>query len=132
MILTRWITNWRRRTSPPTGMAYGLNSNELEALRILRASPQWAHYATLLERIGEQQASELVSGLAHDRYLFASGALTALRRVFTLVDDLLVSASKLEEITDARNRTAAEHAARASRAFLNTPWYDGWKRDRAG
>jgi hypothetical protein len=77
--------------------------------------------------VAEQQAAELVSGLSHDRYLFACGALTALRRVYTLVDDLIATATKLEEITNARTSDSASRAQRAASTFVNTPWYDGWR-----
>ena len=78
----------------------------------------------MLARLGEQQAAELATGLVHDRYLFACGALTALRRVYTVVDDVLVAATQLKDHTDARTRTAARADQRAASTFVNTPWYD--------
>jgi hypothetical protein len=124
-----WLMAWRRRRLPATTLPLGVTEQDLEALKALRAHPHWKHYVAVLERVAEAQASELASALPHDRYLFTCGSLTALRRVYTLVDDLLASASKLQEMTDARQRNAADAAARTARTFVNTPWYDGWKRD---
>ena len=76
-----------------------------------------------------QGASVLASGLDHDKYLFSCGALTALRRIYTLVDDLVASAANLKEISDARSRTDASAEQRRASTFVNTPWFDGWKRD---
>jgi hypothetical protein len=120
---------WRRKHTP-SALPLGVSPQDLEALRALRAHPHWKHYAALLERVAEAQAAELASALPHDRYLFTCGALTALRRVSSLVDDLLASASKLQEMTDARTRNTADAAARTARTFVNTPWYDGWRADR--
>ena len=83
----------------------------------------------MLERLGETQAGELSSGLPHDRYLFTAGTLTALRRVYTLVDDLIVAATNLEGTQHDRNRKAAEQSARRAAGFVNTPWYYGWRTD---
>lgn len=96
---------------------------------MLSATPAWPRYLAVLERLGEQQASTLASGLPHDQYLFMAGALTALRRVYTLADDVIVAATKLEEITDVRTRSAAVANARHAATFVNTPWYTGWRSD---
>jgi hypothetical protein len=104
----------------------------LEAIRHLRSTPQWPRYLAVLERVAEQQASVLVSGLDHDKYLFGCGALTATRRIFTLVDDLMVAADNLKEIQDDRSRTARRAEQRRASTYLNTPFYDGWRRDSTG
>lgn len=81
--------------------------------------------------MAEQQANELASGLPHDKYLFASGALTALRRIYTLTDDILAAAATLKELDDDRTEHERRSAERASTRFLNTPWYDGWRANTA-
>lgn len=77
--------------------------------------------------MGEQQAAELTSGLPHDRYLFTSGALTALYRVFRLVDDLIAATEKLEALTNDRTKRDRARDVRHANTFVNTPWYDGWR-----
>lgn len=99
---------------------------------MLQSTPQWPHFLAALSKLAEAQANELTTGLSHDRYLFVCGALTALRRTYTLVDDLVAASSQLQEISDARERSTADHTARRAASFLNTPWYDGWKRDASG
>lgn len=131
MILHRWLLRWTRKRPAPSKLPLGLSENDIQGIRQLVASPSWKHYVRALEALGEQQAAEFSSGLPHDKYLFASGALTALRRVFTLADDLIAAASTLEEHTNAREHLAARHAARHASTFVNTPWFDGWRRDTA-
>ena len=125
-ILTKWLMAWRRKTQGAYPL--GTSEQEISALKVLRSTPQWQRYLRVLERVGEQQASEVASGLAHDRYLFACGALNAIRRVYTLVDDVLATAAQTQEIANARQRTDADRAARTASTFLNTPWYDSWRR----
>lgn len=112
-----------------TGLPLNLSQPELEAIRHLRSTPQWRHYLAVLGRVGEQQATQLASGLDHDKYLFTCGTLVATRRIFTLVDDLLVAAANLKEIQDDRTRTHARAEQRRASTFVNTPFFDGWKRD---
>ena len=121
--VVRWLLRWRRK-SAPTQLPLGLSDVDIEGLKHLVASPHWKHYERALNALCEQQASELATGLAHDRYLFACGALTALRRVYTVVDDVLVAATQLKDHTDARTRNAARADQRAASTFVNTPWYD--------
>lgn len=123
---SRWLMRWRKPAAV-SPRPLGLTDSELAALKALRSTPHWPLYLAVLEKVGEHQASELASGLSHDRYLFACGSLTALRRVFTLVDDLIASATKLEELVDDRTRDTARRAARNAASFVNTPWYDGWR-----
>lgn len=130
-LTTRWIMSWRRKSAQPSPLPLGVTEAELSALTMLRASPHWPHFLRVLERLGEQQASTLASGVSHEKYLFASGALTALRRVYTLVDDLIAAATNIEELAHARDRKSARNAARHADTFVNTPWYDSWRADSA-
>src|SRR3990167_3826994 len=50
--------------------------------------------------------------------------VTALRRVYTVVDDVLVAATQLKDHTDARTHATARADQRAASTFVNTPWYD--------
>ena len=130
-LVSRWLTAWLRRKPDATNLPLGLAAQDLEALDALRASPHWPRYLRTLERLAETQAAELASGVPHGRYLFACGALTALRRTYTLVDDLLAAGTTLKETTDARSRDTARRTARNAATFVNTPWYDGWRADAA-
>ena len=123
--------SWRRKPATPSPLPLGVSETELAALQALRASAHWPHFLRVLERLGEQQASTLASGVVHEKYLFASGALTALRRVYTLADDLIAAATNIEELAHARDRKSARSAARYADTFVNTPWYDGWRADAA-
>lgn len=127
---SRWLTPWLRKRPTAAGspLPLGLSPQAVQSLKVLQSTPQWPHFLAALEALAEQQASEVASGLPHDRYLFASGALTALRRVYTLVDDLIATAANLKEISDARERQFASAEQRRASSFLNTPWYDGWRR----
>lgn len=127
--LLSWLMPWRRKASPPTELPLGLDQEHIQALSQLRSTPAWPRYLAVLERLGEQQAAELASGLPHDRYLFASGALTALRRVFTLADDLIAASETIKEHHNARDAKQLRAARRHADTFVNTPWYDGWRRD---
>lgn len=127
---TSWFSNLlQRRKLEPSQLPLGLTEQEVESIQFLRESAHWKHFATVLERLGEQQAAELSSGLDHDKYLFASGAFTALRRVSTLADDLIAAAAHLKEHTNARERKSAERTARHAASFVNTPWFDSWRAD---
>lgn len=127
-----WFANLiRRRKTEPSSLPLGLTPDDIDALRALRDTPHWKHYLVVLERLGEQHAAELASGLPYDKYLFTSGAFTALRRVFTLADDLIVAASTLKEHTNVRERKLADRNARHAAAFVNTPWYESWRAERA-
>lgn len=130
-MLPSWLTSWTRKPNQaaPSPLPLGISEADLAALKALRSTQAWPRYLQVLARLGEQQASELASGLPHDRYLFASGALTALRRVYTLVDDIVAAATKIEELEHARDRKSARNAARHADTFVNTPWYDGWRAD---
>jgi hypothetical protein len=60
------------------------------------------------------QARPLLAGLlAHEEYLFAAGALEAIRRILALPDTLKTSRSKADDRTD---------PPRADE-FINTPWF---------
>ena len=127
---TSWFTNLlSRRKLENTQLPLGLTEQDIQSIQTLRASPHWKHFATVLERLGEQQAAELSSGVPHEKYLFASGAFTALRRISTLADDLIAAAANLKEHTDARQRKLAAATARNAATYVNTPWYDGWRTD---
>ncbi len=130
--ITHWFMPWKPRKAVEPGLPLGLTEQDLDAFRALRASAHWSRYVALIERLGEQQASTLATGLPHEKYLFASGALTALRRVYTLVDDVIATATNIEELAHARDRKSAAAAVRHADTFVNTPWYDNWRRDRAG
>jgi hypothetical protein len=129
--IRRWLMPWRPRKQSTSGLPLGLDQQDIDALTTLRAFPQWSRYIAVIERLGEQQASALATGLPHEKYLFASGALTALRRVYTLADDLIAAATNIEELAHARDRKLARSAARYADTFVNTPWYDGWCDDIA-
>lgn len=128
--VTRWLMPWKPRKQSTSGLPLGLEQPDIDALKALRASAHWARYIAVIERLGEQQASTLVSGVAHEKYLFASGALTALRRVYTLADDLIAAATNIEELAHARDRHVADANAKYADTFVNTPWYDSWRADR--
>ncbi len=127
--IAAWLTPWKRRAPATTSLPLGLTESDIDSLAALRTSPHWKHYVAVLDRLGEQQAAVLASGLDHDKYLFVSGALTALRRVYTIADDLIAAAATLKEHEHARDRTAS--AARHADTFVNTPWYDSWRGDTA-
>ena len=129
MSIVRWLMPWRPRKQSTAGLPLGLEPQDIDAIAALRASAHWPRYIAVIERLGEQQAVTLTSGLPHEKYLFASGALTALRRVYTLADDLIAAATNIEELAHARDRKSAVNAARHADTFVNTPWYDGWRRD---
>ena len=129
---SRWVTPWLRpQRAEKTGLPLNLSLKELEAIKTLRSTPSWPLYLAVLAKVAESQAQVLASGLDHDKYLFSCGALTALRRIYTLADDLVASAANLKEISDDRSRNDARVAQRHASSFVNTPWFDGWKRDSA-
>ena len=126
--LSRWLTPWlskRKPASPQDSpLPLGISAAELAALKALKSTPHWPHFCRVLGALAEAQSAELVAGQPHDRYLFLCGALHALRRVYTLADDLIAAATTSEEIADARDRDTARRAARHAAAFVNTPWWD--------
>ena len=128
-MFSRWLTSLLRRRAPASALPLGLSETEVQALKTLQAAPAWKHYLRALEAVAERQAAELASGLPHDRYLFACGALYALRRLYTLTDDVLAVTSTIKEISDVRQRANAERTGNASSVFLNTPWWDAYVRD---
>lgn len=130
MSLLKWLT-LGRKSAPESPYPLGVTEADIQALSALRATSHWPRYLAVLTRLGEQQASELTSGLPHDKYLFTAGAFTALRRVFTLTDDLIAAATKIEELSNARDRTNAARVVRNATSFVNTPWYAGWRSDAA-
>ncbi len=130
--VVRWLTAWRQKRAPVASpYPLGLIEQDIEALRALRESPHWKRYIGVLERLGEQQAATLSSGLDHNKYLFACGALTAIRRVYSLVDDLLAGATQIKELQN--DRTKREHVAarRVANTFVNTPFYDGFAAEQS-
>jgi hypothetical protein len=129
-MLRNWLTNLLRRKPQASPLPLGLSETEVQALKQLAGSPHWKHYLRALEATCERQVAELASGLPHDRYLFTCGALYALRRLYTLTDDVLAVTQTIKETADARQRASAERQGRASNVFLNTPWYDQYVRDR--
>ena len=126
---TKWLAKWLHREPPASRLPLGLTEREVEALQWLVSTPQWPHFLRALEALAASQLSELTNGLAHDRYLFACGALTALRRVATFPVDVLASTANLKEIDNVRSRTDAARQQRTANAFLNTPWWDAFVRD---
>lgn len=128
---SQWFANlFQRKRAVTTELPLGLTAQDIDSLKALRVSPHWKHFTTALERLGEQQAAELASGLPHDKYLFASGAFTALRRVYTLADDLIAAAAHLKEHSNARDAKHADLNARHAASFVNSPWYEQWRADR--
>lgn len=130
--IAKWFMSWTPRRPSTSGLPFGIEQHEIDAIDALRSSPHWPHYLAMLERLGEQQASTLASGVDHDKYLFASGALTALRRVYTLADDLIAAANNLKEQQHARDRKLDAADRRHADTFVNTPWYDSWRADSVG
>ena len=130
-LFSRWLLRWQHKASRASDLPFGLSETEIEGLKQLVASPQWRHYLRVLDGLGEQQASELASALPHDRYLFTCGSLYALRRVYSLVSDVLAATKSLKEIEHVRVRASLERERRAANAFLNTPWWDAYQRDSA-
>lgn len=112
----------RKKVDAASGLPWGISPQDIAALRALRASPQWAHYLKIVDQVAESQATEFVTGLSHERYLFACGALSTFRRVYTLVDDLIETATRLENATNDRTRRAAA-ADLTSDPFVNTSWW---------
>jgi hypothetical protein len=84
-----------------------------------------------LEAVCEREAAQLATGLPHDRYLFQCGVLYALRRAYSLSNDIVTATNNLEEMTNARSRSAAVAEQRRANTFLNTPWWDGYQSDAA-
>ena len=125
-----WLSRWLARKPRHSAAPLGLEAQQVSALKALAATPAWTHYLQALQAVAEQQAAELASGLPHDKYLFTCGALHALRRAYTLIDDVVTATQNITELTDARQRASAERERRARNVFLNTPWYDGYIRDR--
>lgn len=123
---SRWLMPWLRKRpqDQASGLPWGLTAQEIQALRVLESTPSWPHFLRVLERVAEVQASELASGLSHDRYLFACGALSAYRRAYTLVPDLIETATRLENATNARQRSAARAVLDAPSPFVNSAWWD--------
>lgn len=122
-MIPRWLTPWLRpKSTTATGLPWGITSEDVAALKALRASPQWPRYERILAAVAEGQATEFAAGLPHDRYLYACGALSAFRRVYTLVDDLIETATRLETATnDHTRRTAADRVL--ADPFVNTSWW---------
>jgi hypothetical protein len=101
----------------------------VEALRLLRASPQWGSYSEVVERVTVQNVEVLLGALQHDQYLFTCGVVYALRRVLTLPDLILAKVTELEALDHARS-TASAGAGRARLdTFLNTPYWDDFLAD---
>ena len=125
----KWFMPWKPRKQSADGLPLGLTTADIDAVAALRSSPHWPRYVAIIERLGEQQALTLASGLEHDKYLFASGALTALRRVYVLADELLAAAQSLEDRKHDRTERNATADRKHAAGFVNTPWYDSWRAD---
>lgn len=125
-VVSRWLFRWRHKKAA-SSLPLGLTEHDIQGLRQLIASSSWKHYVRALDALGEQQAAEFASGLPHDKYLFTAGALTALRRVYTLADDLIAATTRAEELSNARDRVTEQRTARYAAGFVNTPWYDSWR-----
>ena len=70
-----------------------------------------------MERVFDQQAETLASGLDHDKYLFQCGVVFALRMVASLPDQLT------QALERSRDRTAESESTDPG-TFLNTVWYE--------
>lgn len=127
---SRWLHKWLKRKPAQSDLPLGLTETQIQGLKQVTSSPSWPHYLAALEALADQQTNELASGLPHDRYLFTCGALYALRRAYTLADDIVTLTRNLKEIHDVRERANAEHQQRTASAFINTPWWDQFVRDR--
>ena len=138
---SRWMTQLLKRLKPQgfsssklppseaDSPAYPLGRDKqgLEALAALTNSPSWRSYSEALERLFEQQASALLTPLAHDAYLFQAGVVFAMQRLAALPYDLIEKGRELD----------AQHAKRtrrpdraAERTVVNTPYYAEWRRLR--
>lgn len=93
--------------------------------------PAWKHYLALLERVFEQQAKELATGLPHDKYLIQCGAVYALQRMYDLPDQIIAKSRQQEEMKNVQSRLVARDADQRTSIFLNTPWWDQYIRDTA-
>lgn len=127
----KWFMPWKPRKQNADGLPLGLTEADIAAIAALRATPHWPRYLSVIERLGEQQALTLSSGLEYDKYLFASGALTALRRVYVLADELIAAAQSLEARKHDRTQRTADADRKHAAGFVNTPWYDQWRADAA-
>ena len=139
---SRWaaslLRQWRLRQTrsrplqgqeAPPEHPWGLQAQEVAALRQLLQSPQYPHYLALLERVLCTQLERLVSALPHDQYLFQCGVVYATRRLIELPHDILSKVNDLKEHANARSRAAANARDAQGAAFLNTPWWDAYVRD---
>ena len=129
---SRWATSlrmkWRRPKPTGTG-PLGLAEQDLDQLRHLVQSPQWAHYSDLVDRVTISSIEHLCTGLPHDQYLFYCGVIYACRRLNELPDTVLAKAKELKEHVDVRNRISAESEASRADTFRNTPYWDSFVRD---
>ena len=139
---SRWLTRLLNRLSkqasssnkpPPSEVdspvqyPLGLDKQHLEALAALTSSPNWRSYSEALERLFEQQATALLSPLAHDAYLFQAGVIYAMQRIAALPTELVQKGRELDaRRTEQRSRRVND----AALATLNTPFYAEWKRLR--
>ena len=106
----------RRRASKDPQEVLGLLPDQVASVLQLAQLPAWGHYQRALEALMEIQARPLLSGqLAHDQYLFAAGALEALRKVRELPETLTITRKEPDD------RTPID--ALRPELFVNTPYY---------
>jgi hypothetical protein len=123
---------FRRKAAPPTAFPLGLTEAQVEAIAALTASPHWRHWLTAVERLAEVEAVALASSQPHDAYLTHCGAFAALRRVYTLPDDLAAATTTRQESLHARARADTAVLDRTAAARLNSPAWDAERVRRAG
>ena len=126
------LRQWRDRLrgKPQASAApLGLDSQQVEALRLLRQSPHWPHYQQLLETITLHHVEQLLNAQPHDRYLFQCGVVFACRRLMELPEQILAKVTELEDHANVRARVEANYERNRANAFLNTPWWDLYVRD---
>lgn len=93
-------------------------------------TPTWPHYSAVLEAVYEQQARKFLGALPHDQYLFQCGVLFAIEQVMRAPEAIIDAVKLHKDMADARERASAEQERRTANAFLNTPWWDQYIRDR--
>ena len=99
----------------------------MEALLALRNQPGWAVWEQVLETMYQTQAGPLGSNLAEREYAFTCGVVHTLRVIAGLPDLLSQKLEAYHGITRPADQSGTDPGP-----FLNTPYFDGWRRSGAG
>jgi hypothetical protein len=105
---------FRRPAPRDPKLLLGLSPDQVDSLLQLQQHPGWVYYRRALEELAATQARPLLAGLlVHEEYLFAAGALEAIRRILALPDTLTTTRSKPDDSPESPGLDQ----------FVNTPWY---------